>query len=91
MIIANCNVNKLHDEFNKAGINPFPVFQLENGNGDFVFPDGTDMTAVQAIIDAHNPEPLPPQPTEIEKLRLEQAKANSEMIDLMMALIYGGM
>lgn len=34
---------------------------------------------------------LPQPPTEIEQLRLEQAQANAEMIDLMMALIYGGM
>lgn len=68
MIITNCNVNKLHDEFNKAGINPFPVFQLENGNGDFIFPDGTNMTAVQAVIEAHNPEPALPLPTLEERV-----------------------
>lgn len=32
----------------------------------------------------------PQEPTEIEKLRLEQAKSNAEMIDLMMAML-GGM
>lgn len=36
-------------------------------------------------------EPKPPQPlTEIELLRIEQAKANAEMIELMMSMVYGG-
>ena len=48
------------------------------------------MTIVQAVIYAHNPEPLPPEPTEIDLLRIEQAKSNAEMIDLMMAML-GGM
>ena len=42
MIIKNCNVNKLHDEFMQAGIYPYPVFDLGNGEGDFTFPEGTD-------------------------------------------------
>jgi hypothetical protein len=37
-------------------------------------------------------EPIPPQPlTEIEQLRVEQAQSNVEMIDLMMAMMMGGM
>ena len=68
MIIKNCNVNKLHDELRKAGIKPFPVFELENGDGDFTFADGTDMELVQQIIEKHDPTPLPPQPTETEML-----------------------
>jgi len=82
MIIKNCNVNKLHDEFRNAGIKPYPVYVLENGDGDFTFEEGTDMELVQQVIDAHNPEPLPPQPTEKERLEaLEQA---------MLEIIIGG-
>ena len=74
MIISNVNVNKLHDEFINVGIEPFPVFQLENGDGDFTFPKDTDMELVQQIIDAHDPTPLPPKPSEKERLEaLEQA------------------
>lgn len=35
-------------------------------------------------------KPVEPQPTDIEILRLEQAKANAEMIELMMSMLYGG-
>lgn len=35
------------------------------------------------------PKPVQ-EPTEIEKLRLEQAQANAEIIDLMMAMKMGG-
>ena len=74
MIIKKCNVNKLHDEFINAGIKPFPVLQLENDDGDFTFPKDTDMNLVQQIIDAHDPTPLPPKPSEKERLEaLEQA------------------
>lgn len=69
MIIQNCNVNKLHDEFNKAGIKSYPVFELENGDGDFTFPKGTDMNLVQQIIDAHDPTPTPPSKTQLEILQ----------------------
>jgi len=31
------------------------------------------------------------QPTEIDKLRLEQAQANAEIIELMLSMIYGGL
>lgn len=70
MIIKNCNITKLHDEFIKVGIKPFPVFTLENGDGDFTFPDGTDAELVQQIIDSHDPTPLPQEPT-IEELQIE--------------------
>jgi hypothetical protein len=68
MIINNANVNKLHDEFRQAGINPYPVFELENGDGEFTFPAGTDMDLVQQIIDAHDPTPSPSQPNDKERI-----------------------
>jgi hypothetical protein len=72
-MIINCNINKLHDEFIKAGIKPYPVFDLGDGTGDFTFSEGTDMNAVQVIIDAHNPVPTPQPPT--AEQRLESAEA----------------
>ena len=59
-MIITCNVGKLHDEFVTQNIKPFPVFDNGDGTGDFTFPEETDMTAVQAVIDAHDPTPLPP-------------------------------
>lgn len=82
MIVNNCNVNKLHDEFIKAGIYPFPVVVLENGDGDFTFPEGTDMELVQQIIDTHDPAPIPPKPTPEERLEALEAA--------MLELILGG-
>lgn len=34
---------------------------------------------------------VPHEPTEIEQLRLEQAQANAEMVDLILAMILGGL
>ena len=70
MIIKNCNVNKLHEEFVRSGIDPFPVFELANGDGDFTFPKNTDTALIQQIIDTHDPTPLPTEPT-TEELQLE--------------------
>lgn len=64
----SCNVPKLLNEFNLANIKPYPVFDNKDGTGDFAFPEGIDMVLVQQIIDAHDPTPLPPQPTEIDYL-----------------------
>ena len=73
-MIINCNVDKMHTELNQAGIYPYPVFKLESGDGEFIFPEGTDMNLVQQIIDAHDPTPFPPKPSEKERLEaLEQA------------------
>lgn len=68
MIIKNCNVPKLHTELNSVGLYPFPVETLENGDGDFTFLDGTDMTLVQQIIAEHDPTPIPEQPTKEEMM-----------------------
>ena len=70
MIIKNVNISKLHDEFIKSGINPHPVFILENGDGEFNFSEDADMGLVQQIIDAHDPTPIPQEPT-TEELQLE--------------------
>ena len=66
---SNVNPNKLHDELILAGIMPVLV---ENDclDGEYIakntwitFSEDTDMTTVQAIIDAHDPTPLPQRPT----------------------------
>lgn len=70
----NVNSNKLHDELMRAGITPILV-QHDRPEGEYIapntwidFPDGTDMSVVQAIIDAHDPTPIPPTPTAEERL-----------------------
>ena len=89
MIIRNINVSKLHDEFCKSEIYPYPVYNLGN-DGDFTFSDDTDMELVQQIIDTHDPTPLPPQPTEFDKIRIESAQANAELFEMMISMV-GGM
>jgi len=79
MIIKNVSVSKLHDEFNKSGINPYPVFQLKNGDGDFTFTEGVNMELVQQIIDAHDPTPLPKALTEMELLQEENDKLKTRL------------
>ena len=37
------------------------------------YADGTDMTAVQVVIDAHDPTPLPPEPTVQERIEALEA------------------
>ncbi|WP_342471650.1 hypothetical protein MHH70_12595 [Metasolibacillus sp. FSL H7-0170] len=78
MIIKNVNVAKLHTEFNAQGIYPNPVFALENGDGEFTFAEGTDMTIVQSIIDAHDPTPIPPAQTTEE--RMEQLEQENKLL-----------
>jgi hypothetical protein len=61
------NTNKLHDELIAHGIVPLLVQSKDNVTW-ITYPEGTDMAAVQAIIDAHDPTPVPPQPTEADYL-----------------------
>ena len=72
-LTVNCNVNKLHKEFIAAGIKPYPVFDNEDGTGTFTFPAGTNMDAVQVIIDAHDPTPIPTPPTDKERIEALEA------------------
>ena len=62
-IIENVNANKLHDELIASGVTPIMVLIRPDESVELMLSDDIDMTAVQAIIDAHNPAPLPPQPT----------------------------
>lgn len=61
------NTNKLHDELIKAGISLLLVQSRDNTTW-ITFEENIDMTKVQAIIDAHDPTPLPPKPTEVDYL-----------------------
>lgn len=83
MIMKNVNVNKLHNEFIENGIRPFPVLELENGEGDFTFESDTDMNLVQQIIDAHEPTPLPTPLTENELLKISQAEQFETILELL--------
>ncbi len=73
MLINNVNPNKLHDELIAKGIIPILVTHDKVTNNIAIntwitFADDVDMTAVQAFIDAHNPEPLPPNLTDADYL-----------------------
>lgn len=71
--IDNVNTNKLHDELIANGVVPLLVESLEDRTW-ITFTDDTNMDLVQQIIDAHDPTPLPPQPSDKERLEaLEQA------------------
>lgn len=69
MNIKNVNPNKLVDELVNAGIKIICATNDKQENEHIAentwieFEDGTDMELVQSIIDNHNPEPTPAQPT----------------------------
>lgn len=67
-IYSNVNANKLHDEFNKSRIYPYPVLIFDNGDAEFTFSEDTDMNMVQVIVDNHNPIAVQSKSTEIEYL-----------------------
>lgn len=70
---TNVNTNKLHDELINAGI--VPLLVESNDTTTWVtYAENTDMSIVQAVLDAHDPTPIPPQPTEQERIdALERA------------------
>lgn len=69
ILYTNINPNKLHDELIKTGITPILVMhdakkgECISENAWITFADNTDMTAAQAVVNAHDPTPLPPVPT----------------------------
>lgn len=86
MLVKNVVPNKLHDELIKANINCSIQHNLEDGRyfvGDceISFFGDVDLTAVQAIIDAHNSTPLPPQqePTEQQQLNAQLLLENANL------------
>ena len=61
---AGVNTNKLHDELIAAGINPALV-ESKDGTTWITVEDNQE-AAANAVVDAHDPTPLPPQPTEAD-------------------------
>lgn len=64
---TNINHNKLHDELIANGIIPLLVENL-NEKTWITYTDGTDMVAVQKIVDAHIPTTYPPLQTQEDYL-----------------------
>lgn len=89
ILYNNVNPNKIQDELIANGIFPLVVKNdLEEGNYIaentwITFVDDTDMTAVQAVIDAHDSTPLPIPPTENEILKQKVAQLE-QIIDTML-------
>lgn len=65
--------------------------KIETEHGIFTENTTTGQTAEQVYADWLVNKDKPPQPTEIEILKMEQAKANAEMINLMMSMLGGDM
>lgn len=88
MIYEHVLRNKLHQELVNAGIKVISVVALDDTNfgANITFAGDVDMDAVQQIIDAHNPTPPPLPLSEIDKIRLEQAQANAELVQLIMMM-----
>ena len=92
----NLNPDNLYDELVNAGIMPIWV-ESDTKKDEFIaqniwvtFADDVDMTAVQAVIDVHNPEPVPPLPTKEEIIEQELANTNSLILEVT-EMILGGM
>ncbi|SKB36258.1 hypothetical protein SAMN02745120_1036 [Acetoanaerobium noterae] len=93
MKIENVLRNKLHDELIEKGIVLKSIEAIVGDSqigADIDFAAGIDMDLVQQIIDTHDPTPLPPQPTEFDKIRIESAQANAELFEMMLSMV-GGM
>jgi len=79
VIFEDVNPDKLHNELIAAGISPLSVSNdLIHGEyiaskTEITFDPDVDMIAVQAVIDAHDPTPLPQPLTPIEQLEEENA------------------
>lgn len=71
----NVNTNKLHDELINAGILPILVESKDNKTC-ITFADDVDIVAVQAVIEAHNPEPLPTPLTTEERVAIAEQALN---------------
>ena len=91
-IIKEFNAPKLYDELlQKNLITPVQDNGMSRLQGDFLFvEDESDVVAIQSTIDTHDPTPLPPQPTEFDKMRIESAQANAELFEMMLSMV-GGM
>lgn len=87
MLLKNINPNKLHDELINAGILPISVThnrvdgeQIAE-NTEIKLAEGADMALVQAIIDTHDPAPLPQPKTDIEILQEENTLLKLRLYD----------
>lgn len=92
--VQNVNPTKLHDELIKAGYPPLIVEndRPENQEGAasntwLTYPGNADEVAIQAVIAAHDPTPLPQIPTTEERLQI----AEDTILGLMDIIMNGGM
>lgn len=92
MILQNVLRNKLHQELVNGGVGVTTVFAIDDSEygANITFDNGTNMELVQQIIDAHDPTPIPALLSETELLRLEMARSNAEMFEMVVSLMTGG-
>lgn len=66
MIFEHVNRLKLSQELHDAGVvcHVFAIDDSSEYGANIIFADGTDMDLVQSIVDAHDPTPIAPQPSQ---------------------------
>jgi hypothetical protein len=84
-IIKEFNAPKLYDELlQKNLITPVQDNGMSRLQGGLLFvEDDSDIVAIQTVIDAHDPTPLPSQPTTEERLKMAE--------ETILFLLMGGM
>lgn len=94
-IYKNVNRNKLHTELQNAEIETEYVLAIDNTDigCKIKFKENTNMELVQQIIDAHEPSPIPPQPTKEEVLeqKLQSQEVAIAELTLLLSMMMGGM
>lgn len=70
--------------------NPIEIMLQNAQNAGFTEIEVEILTEEEYETRLENEPRLPKEPTEIELLQIEQAKANAEIIELMMSLFGGG-
>ena len=93
--VKDINPDKLLDELITSGIKVISLsHDKESGNqiaknSWITFEDGYDVELANAVIEKHDPTPLPSSLTEMELLKEELANTNSTLLE-MMELLLGG-
>lgn len=83
-ITKTVNLNKLHDELLDAELIAADAYF---GADYFIAPEDADKTAIQTIIDNHDPTPRVLPPTELELLQEKVTMQDTVIEELMFVII----